>query len=233
MEVAYESFDQLLARLRRAESPTLVLTGEPATRPKSVALISGSFDPMTKAHAALVEAASGLVDLIVLVYSARTLPKEGSAPPALLSEADRLKVLERFCEAHPRTAVGLCSHGLLAEQVMAARKRFATEALFVVMGSDKVLQLLDPKWYEARDRTLEGLFREAAVLYADRAGEEGAVEAVLKRPENALWADRFERLDAPAHVAAVSSSTVRTLIEAGTDPSDVVVEEARSYLPRR
>jgi nicotinic acid mononucleotide adenylyltransferase len=233
MEVASRGFESELERLRVVEKPTLVLTREPSKLPASVALLSGSFDPMTKAHAALVEAASRLVDLVVLVYSARTLPKEGSAPAALLSEADRLKVLERFSETHPRTALGLCSHGLLADQVMAARERFATQALFLVMGSDKVLQVLDPNWYGDRDRTLEGLFREAAVLYADRAGEEGAVEAVLKHPENALWADRFNQVDAPDRVEAVSSSTVRTLIEAGTDPSDLVVEESRPYLPER
>jgi nicotinamide-nucleotide adenylyltransferase len=207
------------------------VTGEPTPRPKSIALLSGSFDPMTVAHAALVEAASRLVDLVVLVYSARTLPKEGGAPAALLSQADRLKVLERFCETRPKTAVGLCSHGLLADQVMAARERFPTQALFVVVGSDKVLQLLDPKWYEARDTVLDGLFREAQILYAERAGEQGLVASVLRRPQNARWSDRFIRLEFPEAVASISSRSVRTMVAAGRNAADVVVREARPYIP--
>lgn len=209
-----------------------MLTGKGGIAPNSVALLSGSFDPMTMAHAALADAASRVVDLVLLVYSARTLPKEGSGPPPLLREADRVEVLDRFCHAHPKTAVALCSHGLLADQVAAARKRFPTQTLFVVMGSDKVLQVLNPKWYDDQHSTLEALFREAAVLYADRAGEEGAVEASLRRPENARWAGRFTRLDVPAGVAAVSSRSVRELLEAGENPAGLVVEEARRYLPR-
>ncbi|HEX2266996.1 MAG TPA: hypothetical protein VHI97_02180 [Actinomycetota bacterium] len=228
--MAFLDFESELERLRLMEKPTLLVTREPSTPPASVALLSGSFDPMTMAHAALAQAASRLVDLVLLVYSARTLPKEGSAPTALLSEADRLKVLARFCGSHPRTVVGLCSHGLLADQVSAARASFPTQPLCLMMGSDKVLQLLDPKWYEDRDVALEGLFREAEILYAERVGEEGLVTTALQRPENVQWRDRFLRLDVAPEVASISSRSIRTLIEAGEDPSELVVEEARPYL---
>ena len=231
MEMAFsERFLNELERLRHAESPTFIVRPEPADQPRSIALLSGSFDPMTVGHAALANAASRHVDLVLLVYSVRTLAKEGNAPSSLLSESDRLEVLERFCRRHPKTAVALCSHGLLAEQVAAARNRFPNQALFLVMGSDKVLQLFDPKWYEDRDRVLENVFRETAVLYAERAGEELAVQAVLRQRENAAWADRFMRLDVAPEVASVSSRSVRTSLEAGEEPSDLIVEEARPYL---
>ncbi len=230
MEVRSEDVEHLLERLRHTKRPAMVIRPELEWRPRSVALVSGSFDPMTVAHAALADAASRLVDLVLLVYSARTLPKEGNAPPSLLRETDRIEVLRRFCQRHPKTAIALSSHGLLAEQVAATRVRFPSQALFVVMGSDKVLQVLDPKWYADRAGMLEVLFREAAVLYADRAGEEGAVQAALKRPENAAWVDRFTRLDVPADVAGVSSRSVRTVIEAGKDPTGLIVEEAGAYL---
>ncbi|MDP8956636.1 MAG: hypothetical protein M3N24_06735 [Actinomycetota bacterium] len=228
--MGWRNFEQKLERLRRAEVPTLVV--EPHSQPAvgSVALLSGSFDPMTVAHAALADAASRVVDLVLLVYSARTLPKEGGAPPSLLREMERLDVLERFCRRRHKTALALSSHGLLAEQVAAARTVFPTQPLFLVMGSDKVLQVLDPKWYEDRAATLDALFREASILYADRAGEERAVEAALKRPANAAWAGRFTRLDVAADVAAVSSRSVRTLLEAGKEVTGLVVEEARPYL---
>ncbi|HEX2090576.1 MAG TPA: hypothetical protein VHI54_11730 [Actinomycetota bacterium] len=229
--MVFPDFESELERLRLAEKPTLLLTREPSTPPASVALLSGSFDPMTVAHAAMAEAASRLVDLVLLVYSARTLPKEGSAPPALLTEGDRLQVLAGFCESHPKIAVGLCSHGLLAHQVAAARGRFPTASLFLVVGSDKVLQLLDPKWYDDRDSALESLFGEAQMLYAERAGEEGLTATALSRPENVRWRDRFIRLEVPANVASISSRSVRSLLAAGRDVADVVVPEARPLIP--
>jgi nicotinamide-nucleotide adenylyltransferase len=231
MEMAFVDLESELERLRHAEAPTLLLIGELATRPRSVALLSGSFDPMTVAHAALAEAASGLVDLVVLVYSARMLPKEGNPPPSLLREPDRLEVLQRFCRTHPNIVVGLCSHGLLADQISAARERFPSQTLFAVMGSDKVLQVLDPKWYEDRDHALEGLFGKAAVLYADRAGEEDLVGTALELHQNVQWRDRFTRLDVPAEVASISARSVRGMVAAGQDATGVVVPEARLYLP--
>src|SRR5947209_3606951 len=81
--------------LRRAAGPTLVVLPDP--RPaRSVALLSGSFDPLTVAHAQLAERAAAFAHAVVLVYAADTLPKEGAAAPPLLTVADRLEVLRRY-----------------------------------------------------------------------------------------------------------------------------------------
>jgi nicotinamide-nucleotide adenylyltransferase len=211
--------------LRKVDLPTLVVEPDPHGKPESIGLLSGSFDPMTVAHAALAEAGSTRVGLMLLVYSVRTLPKEGNSPPSLLEERHRLQVLERYCRRRSRMAVGLCSHGLLADQVEAARTRFPGSALWLVMGSDKVLQLLDPRWYRHRDVALTRLFAEAGVMYAARTGEDEAVGEALNLPANRRWRDRFERLDVPGHVASVSSRRVRELLRSGQDASHLVVEE--------
>src|SRR5439155_15160968 len=133
---------------------------------------------------------------------------------------------QRFCAARPGHAVGVASHGPLSEQVEAAAERFPEAELFLVMGSDKALQVLDPKWYADRDSVLHGLFRRARVLYADRAGQEGAVGELLVRPENRGWRDRFERLDVNPDVASVSSRRVRQLLRRGEDVRSIVPPEA-------
>jgi nicotinamide-nucleotide adenylyltransferase len=222
-----------LERLREARTPTLIVRPEQDRQPGSVALLSGSFDPMTVAHAALAQEASQRVDLVLLLYSVQTLPKEGDAPPALLPELERIEILERFCSRSSRIAVGLSSHGLLAEQVAAAKAMFPDGQVWLVMGSDKVLQILDPKWYEDRDDVLGELFDRAGVLYADRSGEEGQVEAVIEAPGNVRWRDRFARLDIPPDVASISSRLVRDRLGAGDDVSRLVVPEARPYLAGR
>lgn len=223
----------LLEELRRAREPTLVVHPEPGPA-GTVALLPGSFDPLTVAHAALVEAARrDGAELVVLLYSVRTLPKEGEVPPPLLSELERLAALDRFARTKPGLAVGLCSHGLLADQVEAAARRFPSSELWVVVGSDKVLQLFDPRWYEDRDEALGRLFGRAAVRYAVRAGEAGRVEEVLARPENVRWRDRVRPLAADPSVASVSSRMARELLRRGEDVRGLVPPEVLPVLEGR
>ena len=221
------TLDPLLEELREAPEPVLRLRTEwTGGEPGVVAMLSGSFDPLTVGHAALAEAALDLADLVLLVYSVRTLPKEESVPASLLSEEERLAVLEAFCEARPRIEPAICSHGLLAEQVRAATARFPASELALVMGSDKVRQLLDPGWYEDRDAVLHQLFSRATVLYAVRAGDEGLVEDLLRRAENVIWRDRFERLAVAGDVASISSRVVRESLALGKDVSRLLPPEA-------
>lgn len=225
------TLDPLLQELRGAPQPVLRLRTElPVPEPQAVALLSGSFDPLTVGHAVLAEAALGHAELVLLVYSVTTLPKEGELPEPLLSEHERLAVLEAYCESRPRIEPALCSHGLLAEQVEAASGRFPASALVLVMGSDKVRQLLDPKWYGNRELALEPLFSRARVLYAERTGEQGMVEAMLARPEHSSWRRRFQRLDAAPDAASVSSRLVRERLAAGRDVDHLVPAESMALL---
>jgi nicotinic acid mononucleotide adenylyltransferase len=220
-----------LAELQVAERPTLVLPDLPAiAEPASVALISGSFDPITVAHAALSEAAAERAEVVLLIHSARRLPKEGPAPDPLLSEPDRILQLEAFCDPRPRLVPALASHGLLADHADAAEARYPGASLFLVMGSDKALQVLDPKWYPNRDAVLKRLFERARILYAERAGEIGAVPEALSRPENRRWRDRFERLSVRPDVAAISSREVRARLARGEDVAELIPQEVWSYL---
>jgi nicotinic acid mononucleotide adenylyltransferase len=224
--------DPLIRQAERATRSVLLVTPEPGS-PGTVALLPGSFDPITVAHAALADEVAARADLVVLVYAVRTLPKEGVGPPPLLSPEERLRILRRFSDARPGLTVGVASHGLLAEQVEAASDRFPRARVWLVMGSDKALQLLDPKWYRDRDASLSALFERAGVLYAERAGQEGAVEAALQRAENGAWRDLFELVDLDPAVAAISSRAVRERLLAGADVRRLVPEAAREAVAAR
>lgn len=216
----------MLTELRAASRPTMFVVPPPPEAITTVALLPGSFDPPTIAHAALAAAAAEDADLVVLVYSVRAIPKEERAGPPLLPERVRIEALRQLCASRPgRLAMGLCSHGLIAEQVAAARELFPTAPLTLAVGSDKIIQVLDPMWYEDRDAVLDGMLREAEVRYAVRLGEEEAVAAALARPENARWRSRFGRLNVPAEVAAVSSRSVRDLGRTGGDLRSLVPPE--------
>jgi cytidyltransferase-like protein len=225
------TLDPLLQELRESAVPVLRLRNEPAgPEPQVVALLSGTFDPLTIGHAALAEAALSQADLVLLVYSVRTLPKGGAVTRPLLSEDERLGVLEAFCQARPRIEPALCSHGLLAEQVEAAAARFPFSDLALVMGSDKIQQLLDSRWYEDREGVLQSLFSRAKVLYAVRRGDEDMVERLLQQPENLVWRNRFVRLDVAPDLAVVSSRLVRDRLEGGRSVKHLVPIEAMALL---
>jgi cytidyltransferase-like protein len=228
------TLDPLLRELREASEPVLRLrTALPRLDPRIVAILSGSFDPLTIGHAALAEAALHHADIVLLVYSVRTIPKEEAVPGPLFTEDERLAVLEAFCEARPGIEPALCSHGLLAEQVAAAAARFPSSRLALVMGSDKVRQLLDPSWYVDGQLTLQSLFSRARVLYALRRGEEDMIRDLLEQPHNRVWRERLARLEVSRDVAGVSSRLIRELVANGSDVTGLVPPESMALLQGR
>jgi phosphopantetheine adenylyltransferase len=214
----------VLQALRASDRPRLVLWPESGPDARSVALLAGSFDPITVAHVAMAEAARAVADLVVLVYAVRTLPKEPGTAEPLFTERERVQVAARVCARREGMALGLCSHGLLAEQVAAAGERFPAASRSVVLGSDKLIQLFDPRWYGDRDTALGALFGAADVRYAVRAGDH--VAGALVEAEALGVADRVRPLEVDPGVAAVSARAVRVRARAGGDVGGLVPAEA-------
>lgn len=121
----------------------------------------GTFDPPTVAHLAVAEAAleQGGLDAVHLVLSRDPLGKSPSVP----TFEDRLTVLEEVAATRPWIEVAVTEHRLIAE--------VAAGYDAVVMGTDKLLQVLDPAWYggseQARDAAAAAL---PPVLLAGRDG---------------------------------------------------------------
>jgi nicotinate-nucleotide adenylyltransferase len=228
-----------LARAREPGPPRLeVLWPYSAGAPGRVGLVSGSFDPMTVAHAALAEALARTCHLVLLMYSPATLPKEaapgGDPGPPLLSPEDRVASLLAYARHRDGMGVALCSHGLYADQAEAARATFPQADLVFGVGSDKVAQLMEPAWYgrrEDRDAALRRLFSMARVSYAVRKGEEETVARVLKDAEQ--WRDRIEALDLPPDLTGVSSRGVREDVARGGYIEDRVPTEVIPFVTRR
>jgi nicotinic acid mononucleotide adenylyltransferase len=214
----------ILHGLRTSERARLLLWPEVDRRPASVALLAGSFDPVTSGHLAMAGAVRPQVDLVVLVYSVRTLPKARGAEPPLLGERERISTVAAACAERDGWSLGLCSHGLLADQVAAAAERFAEARLTVVLGSDKLAQLFDPAWYEDRDAELGALFAAADVRYAVREGDD--VAGALAAAGELGLAGRVAPLPVDPAVAGVSSSAVRRLARSGGDVAGLVPVEA-------
>lgn len=216
-----------IERAARPGRPRLEILGASPPAAPSVGLVAGSFDPMTVAHASLAEALR--TDLTLLVWSPATLPKEagpgGSPSPPLLEPEEVLASLLSWCRPRPWARVAVASHGLLVDQVEAAEASFPRSRLILGVGSDKLRQLVDRRWYEDRDAVLDRLFDRAEVAVAPRAGEALNVAADAPR-----WSDLIRTVRLPPEVAAVSSRAIREAVRAGEDVSASVPPEVLAFL---
>jgi nicotinic acid mononucleotide adenylyltransferase len=227
-----------LARLGEPGPPRLeVLWPFAPGSPERIGLVSGSFDPMTLAHVALSDALGETADLVLFLYSPRTLPKQpgpgGDPGSPLLDPRDRVASLLAYCRPRPGRGVALCSHGLYADQAEAVREAFPTADIVFGMGSDKVLQLVDPEWYVDREAALDRLFSLARVVYAVREGEEEEERLAEALEEASRWGRRLEPLALPAALAGLSSRRVRGEVIRGRPVADLVPPEVIPFLERR
>lgn len=222
----------ILQDLERAEVPTLrTITPVPACR--SVAILPGAFDPPTAAHLHLAERALGEgYEKVVFTLAVRTVGKRRSG----LSREDRLLALRAMSSRN--IIVAAVSHGLYADQADAARDAFPGAEIAFLVGSDKVFQIFDPRWYRDRDEALNRFFSAARLVVAPRADHARALRDVLVDPANAAFADRVEILRLHPAVGGLSSSRVRGLLNAGAQPTGLVptavaglLEHLRAFAP--
>ncbi len=175
-------------------------------------LLAGSFNPLTRAHAAIAVAGHRAgCDPVVLSMAPVSLAKEGVERAHPL---DRLDWVCRWARRHSWAVVALASHPLLVDQAEALRERLGTRAqVALLLGSDKAAQLVEPHWYEDLDAALERLGQAASLLVAERAGYPPAelplAVTALRLP---AWAP--ERSSTEARSAAAAGQPLDHLVPA-------------------
>ncbi len=214
--------------------------GEPTLRPltpvracRSVAVLPGSFNPPTAAHVLLAERALAEGYDCVMFTLARSIV--GKTQNGLTAE-DRLLAMRAACGSG--FAVGVTSHGLYADQAEAVARRFGGAEIAFLVGSDKVLQIFEQRWYPDRDAALARLFSRARLVVAPRGDQGERLRAVLSAPGNAGWSDRVEILQLHPAVSDMSSTRVRGLLRSGAEPSGLVppdvarlLQDMRAFAP--
>jgi nicotinic acid mononucleotide adenylyltransferase len=216
----------LLERARTVPDGRLV-SGAPFPVAERVAVLPASFDPPTVGHAALADAALQEGSVVVLLYSVRTLPKEGEPGAPLLSEVDRVRAMEALAATRPGAVVAVTSASLLVDQAEAAATAFPGAQVELLAGSDKVIQVVDPRWYDDPDDAVERLFAAATVRYALREGDDaGEIRRIAER-----WPGRLVPIDVDPAVTAVSSRDVRERLRRGRDVSALAPPEVMPFLP--
>jgi nicotinic acid mononucleotide adenylyltransferase len=240
MDVSFPVSEQTIARLRQIQA--LLNQLDPAAPPRavvvpdspqprgSIIVFPGAFNPPTKAHLGMLRQAWRYANqhapmLVYAAFSKVTVDKEAVERPLLL---DRVLLLSEVLQKElPYTGIMLFNRGLYVEQAEAVRVSFpAVREVFFLIGFDKIVQILDERYYKDRNAALKELFSLAQLLVAPR-GKGGAEQLaeLLNRPENRMFAPFIHELPLSRAYRNVSSTSVRQHLEAHRSDVPPEVEE--------
>ncbi len=223
------ALSKLLAGLDPQGPPRLVFARRApwgiASRPGTLVCLSASFNPLTVAHAWLIQEASRLTppDEILLLLAKANVDKAVAGFPL----ERRLCLMARFAESRPTFSVAACSHGRFVDKTEAIRPHYpeGTRLAFIV-GFDTLVRLFDPKYYADPEASLATLFLASEFIAANRAPAlPQTVTAFLGRPNVLPYAHRIQTIQLPPDIAAISATEVRARLARGESVDNLVPPE--------
>jgi nicotinate-nucleotide adenylyltransferase len=172
---------------------------------KRIGVLAGAFNPVTRAHLALAEAAAKVVDEVICVVP-RAYPHKHFHGAGLEERIDMLKL------AGGSYRVEIAAGGLFVD--IARELQTPDAEISFVCGRDAAQRVIE--WDYGETGAIEKILAEFSILVAERGGTYEA-PAHLRH--------RVRRLELGADFSDVSSSEVRRRIAAG-EPWEHLVPEA-------
>jgi nicotinate-nucleotide adenylyltransferase len=158
-------------------------------------VIAGAFNPVTRAHIALAEAARAHVDEIVF-----TLPRR--FPHKELTGASLEHRIEMIQRAGHR--VELTDGGLFIEIARELRRSRPESEIYIVTGRDAAERVV--AWDYGHPDALERMFEEFHLLVASRQGPYNPPDHLRSR---------IHSLEVPAEIDDISATEIRRRIASG------------------
>jgi nicotinate-nucleotide adenylyltransferase len=179
---------------------------------KRIGVLAGAFNPVTRAHLALAEAAGKILDEVVCVVP-RVYPHKRFHGAGLEDRIEMLKL------AGGRYRVALTDGGLFIDIARELRQP-DTEIAFIC-GKDAAERVIDWDYRDAGP--IEKILADFSILVAERGGTYEA-PAHLRH--------RVHRLDLGEDFSDVSSTEVRRRIAAGEPWEHLVPDSITAYVRR-
>jgi nicotinate (nicotinamide) nucleotide adenylyltransferase len=168
--------------------------------PSRLAVLPGTFNPVTVAHLELARAALPLVDEVVFVLP-REFPHKVYAGASF---ADRVQMLEAAAR-HPRFSIAAVDHGLFVEIAQECRDAYAGDVRVTFLcGRDAAERVAG--WDYGDPRAFAGMLRQFDLLVAARNGE---------YTPPAEFQHAIQSLPLSGNFDCVSATDVRDLIRRG------------------
>ena len=185
-------------------------------------VLPASFDPLTKAHVAIVsEARKWGLDEILLLLDGRNVDKRSFGA----SLEDRVLLVTSFFKEED-ISIALSSHGLFLEKLRALKRLYPPSTkIYFLVGYDTILRVLDKKYYRDREAALDELFEGSEFLVAGR-GDKGEKEilALFEKEENKRFKSKMKTIDI-APFTFISATETRRRIKRGESLEALVPEE--------
>ncbi len=175
-------------------------------RAKRVGVIAGAFNPVTRAHVGLAEAACAHVDEIVFAVPRGFPHKEYDGA----NVDQRIEMLRRVCWdfgcEHPlrEARIEIVNGGLFVDIAREVRRSRPGSEIYVICGRDAAERLVT--WNYDDPGALDRIFKELHLLVAGRQGAYVAPDHLRSR---------IHSLALPPHCDEISSSEVRRRVAEG------------------
>lgn len=208
-----------------------LISPQPLPPVQRLGLLCGSFNPLTLAHTELADRAREVMRLDVVLFTLAKVTVEKEQVTGMSLE-DRLLLLSLYAERHAGNGVAMVNRGLYYEQAQAFRALLGERvALSFVVGMDKLLQILDQKYYQDREAALQQLFALTSLIVANRGDMARAeFERILDQPGNRVYRPHIHFCPLSEDIAEVSATAVRDGLAAGHDINPLVPEETAEFL---
>ena len=174
-----------------------------------IGVLDASFNPLTLAHEALLNAARDALRLgeMLLLLSRANVDKEVFGADL----GQRLTMLVDYARSHPHVSVAGCSHARFVDKIQALRPLYPGDvAFYFIAGYDTLIRLFDPKYYTDMHAELHALFSAGHMIIANRGSSNAqTIQEFLSRPECAPFAHRIHPIAIPPVCAEISSTRAR------------------------
>ncbi len=214
----YERFTELFDALDPSGPPRIEFIhrcAAPMRSIKKLGIFSGSFNPLTLAHARMVEdtLTEYQLDEMLLLLAKANVDKGVFGLPL----AARLLTVKKYVENRPKFSVGVSSHGRYIDKVTALKAVLPPETEFhFIVGYDTLVRIFDPKYYTDFHGELRELFVSARFIVANRAEADiKTIETFMARSEISQYSSYVSCILLPNVYAYMSSTEVRELLEQG------------------
>jgi nicotinate-nucleotide adenylyltransferase len=176
--------------------------------PHKLGILPGAFNPPTRAHLGVAEAALDIVDEVLFALP-RAFPHKEYAGPGFEM---RLETLRAALAGHPRFSLAATEGGLFVELAREARRSYGADPqLFLLCGRDAAERIVN--WDYGAGDSIQKQLELFELIVASRGG--------MWEPPPEIRS-RVRLIALPAGFNDVSSSEVRRRIRAGEPWRDLV-----------
>lgn len=194
----------------------MIFTFKTAGEPQSVAILAGAFNPPTKAHVALANAALDVVDEVLFAIP-RAFPHKQFEGATL---EQRIDMLNCIAESQAGISVAVAEGGLFAEIAREAQPHYRSARIELLCGRDAAERILT--WDYGDPEFVNRMLQEFGLLIAPRSGH-------YEAPPKFRHAIRNLHL---ANFDEFSSSNLRQRIAAGSDWRELAPEPIVELIER-